>query len=474
VRDYIKVAKNSKIMKMHVIWQVSLFFLLLALNGCQARPSLQFQTSIPNSTIKPEPTATVKRTIDNPVSTSTPTEGSILSPIGSLSVKQTPSPTITSHSSITNAPGPDFDIYYLSAGAIYRYHLHLWSAEKLVLSKSEIFDASLSPDKKLIAYSDKLGLNISESPFTMLITTIPTVGEAGSLVFSKDNHLAYSDQEGLKIYNFRTGTITLLKSHYHDLSELTHNVDYYPVSWSPDSQWLWIREIRYEPRLQILSNIMTGVDQKYDVCYDGINWRSDSRAFVSSVVYSGYSLCGEDGGVNVVEVSRNHLHEEQVYSEKEADPWNLESRSATWDPSGKNIIFIQVAMDANPEYRLLLFDYETKQVKEVDNSQDEIVSPIWLEDGEKIFYVIRSQSKSQIIRNNLITSEKEVIESLPSKIVITDVIAGGGWLITETPDYYKDPNDFIIVETSNNGQSTSVTISFPDSEKKYLGNAPSN
>jgi len=433
--------------------------LILMLNGCQ--------TSSP----QPSPTSSIKPTLILPTKTVTPTQQLLFTP--TITVTQTPSLrlTTTPTSTSTPKPGPNIDLVLMKAGVIYRYNLQTMLSKRLDLSSSDILEVTISPDMKFIAFTDANGLHISERPFTQLISSIPTVGNAWGLVFSNDNHLAYVDQEGLKIYNLQNEAVTLLKSHFRDSLDETNNYYYSPGDWSPDSQWLWINISGFEWSSKILSNVITGVDKHYTACYWYIDWLQDSRAFVASVIYSGYEVCGEDGGVNVVTVSGNDLSEEQVFSERGEGVLDHESRYTAWDPLGEKILFVQTSINNESKDRLLLLDYATKQIQELDKSEDEIMTPKWSEDGDKVYYIIQTVEESQLVRLDLRTSEKQVISHLVKDVRIMVVISQDDWLLLSI-HFSRKPDSLLIINAASGEQiDLSNVTPFTDIEQ-FIGITP--
>ncbi len=445
----------------HFSWIPALLIPILILNSCQS--------SIP----LPSPTVTLKPTVILPTRTAAPTKELIVIP--SQTATQTPSPqsTTTQAPTATSAPGPNIDLLYLSNGAVYLFNLRTLSIVRLDLSQNEIIDASLSPDKEYIAFSDSNGLHISKSPFTQQALTVPSVNEAWSPVFSNDNHLAYSDFEGLKIYNLKTKAITILKSHYRGAYlnfDERHNIIYVPDRWSPDGNWLWIKVVYWEGVSSILSNVFTGIEKYYSTCNTDIDWLPDSSAFVTTVFYSGYYSCGEDSGVFVIKVSGNDLHEQRVYSDTipQTDTGGWSFSNAIWDYSGKLITFVQNTTINNIEVsRLLLLNYATNQIQELDNSQYGITSPKWSEDGKRLYYLINNENDSSLILLNVRTSEKVIIYHLPKVTELVSVIPDGDWLIARTY-LYSDQLDYIFLINILTGQQIMVSDIQPDYENEPL------
>jgi Tol biopolymer transport system component len=425
-------------------WTGALIALILIMSSCQS--------SIP----VPSPTNTLTPTFNLPTRTAASIKGLVLLPSTTVTQTPPPPPTTISTITITPKPDPDVDIFYLSDGVINRFNLRAWAAEKLELSDSEILEAAISPDQLIILFIDKNGLHIAESPFTKTASSIPIVGEAGSLVISADNHLAYADQEGLKIYNIKSKAITLLKSHFRQTSDMLRISFYIPIKWSPDSKWLWIRNQYYESAPPILLNIMTGVEYDFSTCTSDIDWSPDNQKYVTTVFYSGYYGCGENNGVFVGNITRKNFGEEIVYSEgKEGGV----SSHASWDPSGNKIVFVQETNISHSSlYRLLLLNNSTQQIKELDSGSYEITTPKWSEDGNTLYYIIRRDQESWSVSLDLRTSEKMIISNLPKNAEITAVISAQGWLLLRIDNNFPQLDNILLLNAYDGRQTVLANI----------------
>lgn len=425
--------------KQHSVWIPALITLLLLLNSC--KPSIAI----------PSPTITLKPSLELPVRTIAPTKESTIAPSSTVTQTSSPQRKTTQAPTATIPPGPDVDIFYLSNGMVNRFNIRAWSSERLELSDSEILEATTSPDKQFIAFTDINGLHLSKSPFTEPASVIHTVGDAGALLISNDNHLAYSDQEGLKIYDIQSGAITLLKSHFRQPFDIVRISFYIPSIWSPDSKWLWIKIQHYESAPLTLFNIVTGIEYDFSTCTSGIDWSPDSRTFVTTIFYSGYYGCGEDNGVFVANIKGNKLVGEKVYSEGRDVGV---SSDASWDPIGNRIVFVQRTYPKHPSlYRLLLWNYSTKQIQELDIGSYELTSPKWSVDGDKLYYVVHAAEDSWIISLDLKTYDKNITPKFPKNAEIITVLSGHDWLLLRIDNNFPEMDNLLLINARDGRQT---------------------
>jgi hypothetical protein len=432
---------NSKKKSLRVI---AFLILTLLINSC--RPAIP----------SPSPTSTQKPTLEIPSQTVTATQKLIVIPSSTVTLTPVPSPTATSTPSATIPPGPNIDIFYLADGAVYRFNLQSWTAEKLELSDSEIREATISPDQQFLAFIDPSGLHISKKPFTMPVSTIPMVGDGGALVISNDNHLAFSDQEGLKIYNIQTRAMTLLKSHTQQPFVLQRISFYFSSKWSPDSKWLWMRNQHYEDAPPTLFNIISGTEYSFSSCTSDIDWSADSQTFVTTVFYSGYYGCGADNGVFVANITADNLAIEKVYSEGKEGGVLIDA-ILNW--SGNKIVFVQKTFQNDPTlYRLLLWDTVTKQIKELDSGSHKITTPKWSVDGDMLFYIGQIGQEIGLISLDLRTFEKKIISNLAETIEITSVLSEPDWLLLRIINDYPNFDNLLLINAFDGRQKVLSNI----------------
>ncbi len=421
----------------------------VVISGCQpAVPSVSPSQEIPPTSSLPTITATataIPKFTPSPTTTQKPR----------LTATPSPSPTATL------IPGPDFYLLYLANGTIYRYKFHDWLIERV--RGTDISIAALSTGKNYLAFADQDGLFITQWPDESSQLRIPSTGEVSQLLFSENDRLAYSDHQGLKIYDPKTEeTKVLIEQNIDiDINYPSRYLYYSPSKWSPNGNWLWVNVTHWEGVSRALVNVKSGNLIEYDGCYEDIDWSTDSSSFVTSVFPSAYLLCGNNSGVFVFTLSGSKPVEELVYADR-GENWLMhEPHYASWNPAEDQILFVQNTWEEEPQYHLLLIDYSTRKVQELDNSLDEIVSPRWSDDGNKIYYVIHKEEESLTVTMDLHTLEKTVSHGIQTDIQIIQQLSADDWLILKTfhhtgPDYLylfnaQTSQLVFIVSTGGNG-----------------------
>ena len=292
----------------------------------------------------------------------------------------------------------------------------------------------------------------------------------------KSEFLAYSDGEGLKVFNVLERTSSLLLRHITDQSDVSKLRFYSPEQWSPDSEWLWLRVSHWEGVSRLLAHVPTKTFHEYTGCYSDMDWFETSKTFVATVHYSGYLSCGDNDGICVIELKNNNqVIEKRIYQETSpSEAWERESRDISLSPDNEKISFVQFSYpeQTNQSSHLMLIDVLSNEHNELDSSQDEITSPIWSDDGKRLFYTIQEEKESQVIRLDLETNEKAVLYSLPNKAIIVTDLIDDEWLVASTITN-TDWDSLYLVNTHSGTVVKISTLSYDSHIKPFLGALPS-
>ncbi|MBC7877404.1 MAG: hypothetical protein H7Y59_09570 [Anaerolineales bacterium] len=371
-----------------------------------------------------------------------------------------PTPELTA----TSTPGANISFLYLAQGSIQKYNLQNWSEEKLSFqSDGDILQAALSPNKQWLVYQDKSGLKITERPFAAQPLIVSTVNsERTRFLFSSSSELlAYSDGEGLKIFDVLKNTSFTLLVHSPDQPDVSKIRFYSPQQWSPDSQWLWVAVSHWEHISHVLIHISTRTSHEFTACYSDTDWLPTSQAFVATVRYSDYYGCGDNDGIYLIGLTANYdISEKRIYQETvPREAWAREPHDIQLSPDGGNISFVQLSNPGTDLQvsRLILINTSDKESKELDSSQDDISTPIWSANDEKIFYSIQSEKESSIISLNINSGEKIVLWSVPQKAVLISLLADSDWLIIGTRSNSSNAWDSLYLVDSISGSATKIS-----------------
>lgn len=340
----------------------------------------------------------------------------------------------------------------------------------------DIKQATLSPDQKWLAYKDDSGIKILERPFESNDPTLLLADneEQTPFIFSSDSQfLAYSDLDGLKLYDISQRSTSLLVKNVFESPPV--NVEelrkYYPLKWSPDGQWLWVNELRWEGLSRILIHRPTNKIYEFSGCHSDVSWLFDGSAFVVAVSYSDYLGCGEEDGVYLISTIGGKITEKRIYYENEPnDPRLRESSDLTLRPQGDMISFVQITYP-NTNIRnssLILKKIEDDSVLEIDSSHDEIGSLVWSADGKTLFYVIRSSTESRIVSLAINTLEKIELASVPRTLSIISYLPKLDWLVVGSSQSYKWSGVYLV--NSVNGDVVKIAdLGDANLSQPYLG-----
>ncbi len=411
---------------------------------------------------------------------------SSITPTVVAQVTHTPVPQITAttetapaiQTTLTPTPGVNISFLYLSEGNIQQYNLRNWSTEQLsIQSGGAVLQAALSPNQRWLAFQGNNELKIVERPFINQPVVIPAIqhDQIRFLFSSNSELLAYSDSEGLKVFNILEGTSSLLVTHSTDQSDVSKLRRYFPHQWSPDGEWLWMDVSHWEGVSHVLAHVRTQTFHEFTGCYSGTDWFKTSQAFVATVHYSDYLSCGDDDGIYLVELkNNNHVAEKRIYQETSpSEAWERQPRDIKLSPDSENISFVQLSYSeqTTQSSRLMLIDVLSNESKELDSSQDVITSPIWSTDGRQLFYTIQEEKKSQVIRLNLESGEKAVVCSLPNSAVLFSDLINAEWLIVGT--IIKSDWDSLYLVNVHNGTVVKVSsLGYDSHVEPFLGVLP--
>lgn len=415
-------------------------------------------------TLSPSPTNT-------PIPTITATPTATFTPTSTV----TPTPTSTRTSTITPTPGPDLNFLYLAQGSIQEYDMLTWTSEKLpVQSEGEIVEAALSPDQSWLAYLDEIGIKILAYPFNQQSVSITSNQSVGAnFLFSNNSELlAYTDDEGLKIFNLPEQTSTLLLAHVLDESDEDSYAFYYPRQWSPDSQWLWIGAGHYEGSTRLLAHILSQTFHEYTACYDDPAWLPTSLVFLTTVSTSDYLGCGWEAGVYRVETAGvNSIREKRIYQETEpVDMWIHLPYGLQVSPDGKMISFVQPSAPYEDlPSRLILIDLASNESKVLDTREDDIITPIWSADGEKLFYAVQGENASQIISLSIDSGETVILGVVLKTANILTTLADGDWLVVGTVELFTHWESLYLVNTTSGAVVKIAKLDYETYFPPFLG-----
>jgi hypothetical protein len=411
------------------------------------------------------------------------TISSSITPTVFAAITNTPAPKIITTTeaapaiqpTITPTPGANLSFLYLAQGSIQQYNLRNWSTEKLsVQSDGDILQAVLSSNQRWLAFQDRNGIKIVEQPFIGKPLSIPIAqSDRIRLLFSNNSELlAYSDGEGLKVFNVLEGAASLLLAHITDQSDVSKLRYYSPEQWSPDSEWIWLSVSHWEGVSHVLAHVPTKTFHEYTGCYSNMDWFNTSKAFVATVHYSGYLSCGDNDGIYLIELKNNNqVTEKRIYQETSpSEAWEREPRDIRLSPDSEKMSFVQLSYpdQTNQSSRLMLIDVQSNEQSELDSSQDDITSPIWSDDGKRLFYTIQGEEESQVIRLNLESDEKVVLYSLPNKTIIVSDLIDDEWLVAST--ITNTDWDSLYLVNTHNGTVVKISMLSDDSHiKPFLG-----
>lgn len=393
---------------MKISQHISLFTLCLLLVGCIPAPS---QLPSPN-----------------------PTRPTVIAGASTLTPTAAPSPKPTSTPTLAPTPGPDLSFMYFVDDGIYEYDMATWSAHKVdIPTVGELSAAQWSPDQNWFAFRDGEGLKLLGAGQLSPRLIRAYDSETTRISFELGNrYLAYSDAIGLQI-------VDLLDQSVYTLIEIEpalypeEATRFVPDQWSPDGEWLWVDIVYYEDQGRLLFYIPTHKGYDFSGCNWYIDWPQDSAFMLTSVSYSGISLCGYDDGVFQVDLRKDHsIKEKRIFHDSTGG--NPESR-ATYDlrlsPDENQIVFIQVD---NPDTKseldhLMLMNADGSNPHELLASQSWLAQPIWSSDGSYIVYVVNEGQIHRVMRYSLMDGTSIELFSDTGYVELSNPIGGSDWMM---------------------------------------------
>jgi Tol biopolymer transport system component len=264
--------------------------------------------------------------------------------------------------------------------------------------------------------------------------------------------LAFADRSGLRIFSMsQKSSKVLLPAGAGDIpTAVVYQINYLPLSWSPDGNWLLIHKADWEVNYVYLFSLrshalrpLPPIDQDLPLalaCETGLSWSPDSRAITTGV--AGLGMCrGEGGGLYII--ARDSLHAERIYSETVPYgpdlKWTMLGSAAQmqWSPLGSSIVFIQDSYIPGTGYRtrLMAVNPVDHQARILAESATHLSDPVWEPNGKRIYYVVdRSKSNSvnllgndEIHSINIDSSDNRLIYS-GVDLTLLSVSPDGHWL----------------------------------------------
>jgi Tol biopolymer transport system component len=334
-------------------------------------------------------------------------------------------------------------IYYLSDGDIHKFN-HLQNTDDILnLSESKITNAAISPDRKWLTFSTGEGFYLTDLENTDKVEVISDkASEHASFSFNNQgNMLAFSDHEGLKLFDLNSKSTTLLFANvnivYDDSGQIIGDVNdfrnYSPLLWSPDDRWLWVSEGVSEGSYRVLVDLESDVNYSFSSCNDTIDWLSSSQGFYTSVSTSGYASCGDDDGIFFESPRQDgKVDETNLYQATHPDEHAFrESYDVQLSPDETKLCFVQgfdIYSD-NPTYSLISMNIDGTDQRELVTGKEKIRSPKWSMDSSKIVFIQDSEHSSSVKVIDLNSNEISILIEFPNKIEYQTQIEGTDWFL---------------------------------------------
>jgi hypothetical protein len=362
-----------------------------------------------------------------------------------------PSPVPTSTSVPT--PGPDLAALYIDNGQIKRFDLRTWTGETLSLSNTVRF-ATLSTDGQMLAYGDETGFYLSEFPFTdskkMNKGEMNPDINARSLLFNPDSTLlAFSDEEGLKIFHRSDNHSELLVKNNMRAEDMYSFRDYLPFAWSPDSRLLWADVGFWGDTSSVITNIVSDHLSNYLHCYSDVDWLTQST-LIGTVYYSGRSSCGFEPGVYIISVKGEQIEETRGYADEVNPAENQEFADLSLSPSKKHMTLVEIL--GYEENFLFLMDINGDNVREIlkTNSFEEgFTSVFWSPSEREVFY----SSGRDIYVYSLEKGESTLLyENTEDPINIASISPDGKWFFLNNFTMYSIETGEVISLAENSSE----------------------
>ena len=369
----------------------------------------------------------------------------------------------TNASLITSTPFSKEGVYfyYLSEGEIYRYHTSTNTEEIIYLySSSDIKNASISPNQRWLAYSDENGFFIDDMLNLYRSVTISNASSStyGFLFDNFSNQIAFSDEEGLKIYNLQSKSSSIF---FHNINidrnengeyigDVSDFEQYSAGIWSPDNRWLWVNKSLWGGSSRILLDLHSNRTYQFYSCNNSIDWLSSSNRFYTSVSAYGYEGCGEDDGIFLEQPStKGTIDETSLFkASSPEDPYNRETEELQLSPDEKRLCFVQgsnIYPQETPTYSIMLMDIDGNNLVEIVTSSDRIYSPFWSSDGTKIIFQQKNDEESSIKIVNISNKNIKTLLSVPSHNNFLSQVENSNWFLFETNTNYANRYDALYL-----------------------------
>jgi hypothetical protein len=354
--------------------------------------------------------------------------------------------TVTPSEESSPIDGLQYNLLFIKESGLFLYDTSDRKATLLsVLSEKGIDEAILSPDGSHLAYKDDSGIYISRYPFesSMKIAAFdPGFWDLAwnpKLIFnSTGDRLAYTDKDGLYVWNIESASATLLMVHPEPVGD--GNTFIHPESWSPDSHWLVIRKTSMEYFEFWVLNTTTKRMLPISVNRQSeIEWHSNST-LIAVVEYDCMALTGFIDGIYLMEIKDDVMSEKRIYHE-ETDPacGEREYSITGIDPDRHRIFFSRSTHLSTiaPSNTDLAITFDGTLLPEESGDCYTIAGVTELPDGRFL-----CRSKHRLYAFDPQTSETEsILEWSPESIVWVDlpdkVTPDHNWILfTENYQYY--------------------------------------
>ncbi|PKN98757.1 MAG: hypothetical protein CVU42_11105 [Chloroflexi bacterium HGW-Chloroflexi-4] len=381
----------------------------------------------------------------------------------------------TNDSLITSTPFSKEGVYfyYISEGEIYRYHTSTNTEEIINLySSSEIKNASISPNQRWLAYSDENGFFIDDMLNLYRSVTISNASSStyGLLFDNSSNQIAFSDDEGLKIYNLQSKSSSIIfynkniiQNEFGEyIGDVSDFEQYSAGIWSPDSRWLWVYKSLWEGSSRLLIDLRSNKTYQFYSCNNSIDWLSSSNRFYTSVSAYGYEGCGNDDGIFLEQPSsKGTIDETSLFKASSPDdPYNRESEELRLSPDEKRLCFVQGSNIylKNPTYSIMLMDTDGKNLTKIITSSEQIFSPFWSSDGTKIIFQQNNDKESSIKIVNTSNKNITTLISVPSHNNFLTQIENSNWFLFGTKIKYANRFDALYLINLKDGSIEKIPL----------------
>jgi hypothetical protein len=399
------------------------------------------------STATPVPTLGVTATNSAIPITSTPLLTSTYTEVPTRTQRPTRTAVPTLAPTPIPTPGPDMALWYLDMkpldkgvieGQIYKYDLQTWSSTLAEIPNNEgIRRAAMSGDGKWLAYATEYELTLFNITLNRVEYKFPILSRLDvsvrPLIFSEDGQLlAFDDVNGLNIINIRSGSNWrfLFNRMSYDDTDWTH---YWPRQFSADNSGLLVVVGKWEDSWLALVDILTKTIYRLDGCGFADGEWLDNNHLVTTVIHTEYTGCGKDEGVHLVDASANSVVDKRIYFEDDTEYLYGDNgpRDIQPSPNGDAVIFVQDTSDESGDRvqsKLMLLLLEDLQaIKILSITEEEIISPIWSNDMEVIYYAQLGKGAG-VYRVDIASAEVTQLASLNSIESIYPISSDGNWL----------------------------------------------